>query len=84
MSDILAALGQHISDHWVVYSTAAVALSTATISCMPQKRPRAADEWWVWLRASLQTAIPARHNPVPPEPVQSPNFTPPVAPAPTK
>ena len=77
----MSAILDNITLHWVVYSTAGIALATATISCMPPKFPRGADEWWAWFRTSLQTAIPARHNPVHPEPVQAPNPILPVGPA---
>jgi len=76
MSELFNAISANIASHWVVYSGGGVILGSAIISCMPQKVPRTLDEWWSWFRSSLQTALPARHNPNPPEPVQIPSSAP--------
>lgn len=70
---ILEAILSHVSKNWEAYSAGAGALALATIICMPVKFPRSLDDWWTWLRNSLQTAIPARHAPAsidPPNPIQ--------------
>ena len=54
------ALIEHISQHLATYGVGGGVLIVAAISCMPEKIPFSAQECWTWLRASLQTAIPAR------------------------
>jgi hypothetical protein len=66
-------IAEHIAAHWVVYSTAAVALGASTISCMPERFPRTLDEWWSWFRNSLQTSLPARHGQPSPAAPQAPS-----------
>ncbi len=51
-------------------------LIVAIISSLPPNRPRTLDDWWHFMRESLQTAIPAARHPQSP---QSP--TQPVDPA---
>lgn len=48
-----------LSHHLAATGFGSGALIVAIISTMPQIRPKTLDDWWEWVRNSLQTAIPA-------------------------
>ncbi|MFC5861105.1 hypothetical protein ACFPT7_02240 [Acidicapsa dinghuensis] len=50
---------------------AAGALFVSAVSAMPKAFPKSAQEWWTWLRETLQSAIPARRH-VEPDPPPNP------------
>lgn len=49
----------HIERNWEIYTTAAGALFVAGICMMPETFPKTAQDWWSWMRNTLQTAVPA-------------------------
>ena len=54
-----AVLQQHIARNIPEYITFIAALFVAGVCCMPATRPKGIDDWWTWLRDTLQTAVPA-------------------------
>ena len=53
------ALVNYIGEHWEEFTAAATILGIALVSCMPANRPKSIDDWYEYIRHSLQTAIPA-------------------------
>lgn len=54
---------QFVAAHWAATGIGSGVLVVAFISCLPPKLPRTADEWYAYIRESLQTSIPAaRHH----------------------
>jgi hypothetical protein len=66
---ILRALAAHPAQ----FESAAAVLLFAFVSSLPAERPKTLDDWYAYLRESLQSAIPVGRHPV--------NPTPPAAPA---
>ena len=63
------ALGENMVGHWGEYAATLGVLGVAVVSCIPERVPKSLQEWWTWMRESLQTAIPAARHPVfPPGP----------------
>lgn len=58
----LQALEHHFSHHLIEYMTFLSALAIAGVCTMPAKIPATLQEWWTWMRDSLQTAVPAARN----------------------
>ena len=56
---ILEAIRAHIMSNFAEYITLASALAIATIVKMPPQIPKSLQDWWTWMRDSLQTAVPA-------------------------
>ena len=71
-----------IAHHLTAAGFGSGVLIVALISCLPQVRPKTLDEWYAYIRHSLQTAIPAARNAElppqipPPDPPQPPSAAP--------
>ena len=53
----------NIERNWADYTAGLSVLFVAGVCVMPPKFPKSFQEWWTWLRDTLQTAIPAaRHK----------------------
>ena len=59
MNTVTQAIVNHLAAHWEGYTAAATVLGIAAISCLPEVRPKTADEWYAYIRHTLQTASPA-------------------------
>jgi hypothetical protein len=67
-------IGNHVSANAGAYGTASIALGLSVAKNIPPQFPKSVQEWWTWMRDSIQTALPiSRANSVP---------IPPVAPTP--
>ena len=60
----VAQWGAMLQHHPMLEGVGGGALLVALISCLPVKRPRTLDDWYDYLRDSLQTAVPAARRPV--------------------
>lgn len=59
----IAALIRLITQHLAtVFEVGSGALFIALVSTMPKLIPKTLQDWWTWVRDSLQTAIPATRN----------------------
>jgi hypothetical protein len=66
-----------IANHLTAAGFGGGVLIIALISCMPQNRPKTLDDWYAYIRHSLQTAIPAaRHADSPQTKIQTTETTP--------
>ena len=64
---VLKLMQQHLIANWEGYMALFSAICIASVCMMPEKIPSSFQDWWTWLRNTLQTAIPAaRHHPNPP------------------
>lgn len=59
MNSTLALIATHIERNWEIYTAAMGALFVAGVCMMPESFPKNAQDWWSWLRNTLQTAVPA-------------------------
>jgi hypothetical protein len=62
VAQVMNTIISSLTAHWKAYSAAGVALFVAGVCCMPPNRPRSLDDWWTWIRDSLQTAVPAARH----------------------
>lgn len=59
---ILQAIQDHILRNFPEYMIFISALAIATVVTMPPIIPKSLQDWWTWMRNSLQTAVPAARN----------------------
>lgn len=63
------AIAEHIARHGEAYGTAAVGLALAVAKNIPELIPKSAQDWWTWMRSSVQTALPISRTSTPQQPV---------------
>jgi hypothetical protein len=56
---VLMAIQDHLQRNMEAYLALASAITIAGVCMMPKNRPKSIDDWWTWLRDTLQTAVPA-------------------------
>ena len=56
---ILQAVIDHVTRHETIYLGALSAVGIAGVCTMPALIPKSIQEWWTWIRDTLQTAVPA-------------------------
>jgi hypothetical protein len=56
------ALQQHVARNAEAYIAGIGALFVASVCAMPAKIPASVQEFWTWLRDSLQIAVPAARS----------------------
>lgn len=76
VSQIISDLAHHFEQHAEGYGVGIGALVLSTAKNWPEFIPKSAQDWWTWMRNSVQTALPISRN--------SSNPIPPAAPDPTK
>ncbi len=75
-SALLNQFASLIGHHMAATGIGSGVLMLALISCLPERRPRTVDDWYAYIRESLQTAIPAsRRHPSQPDAEQPPAQT---------
>ena len=59
-------ISNHIAANGGAYGTAAIALGLSVAKNIPPQFPKSLQEWWTWMRDSIQTALPiSRSNSTP-------------------
>jgi len=53
------AVQEHLTRNVPEYITLCSAIVIAGVCMMPKNRPKTIDDWWTWMRDTLQTAVPA-------------------------
>ena len=61
-----------IQQHMTAAGLGSGVLFVALVSCLPVDRPKTLDQWYAYIRESLQTAIPAARHPVNPTEPETP------------
>ena len=59
MSVVGQAIVNYIGVHWEEFTAAATVLFIAAVCCLPENRPKSVDDWYAYIRHTLQTSIPA-------------------------
>lgn len=44
--------------HWQAYGAGSGVVLVAAVASIPEKPPSTLQEWWTWMRTTLQTALP--------------------------
>lgn len=60
MNELLTAIGHNLAQHLTSLGVGSGVLFFAVIHNMPEKPPTSMQEYWTWVRDSLQTSIPVR------------------------
>lgn len=60
MNELLNAIGHSVTQNLGSIGVGTLVIAVALVHNMPEKLPTSIQDFWTWLRGSLQTAIPVR------------------------
>lgn len=79
MNELMNAIGQNLAQHLTSIGVGSGVFLFSFIHNMPEAPPSSMQEYWTWVRDSLQTAIPIRQarqaNPTLPQDAAQPKET---------